>query len=95
MVDDALHKDGVGVDVAGNRGHEFRNEVIDGRGGEADAIALGIGAEARLQAGHIEIRDADVEDGRDDLRVVEGVAAVIVALPDNLVDTMPECDAEY
>ena len=84
-----MHQDNVGVDVAGDRGHELGNEVVDGRGGDVDAITLGIGAEARLQAWHIEIRDGDVEDGSDDLGVVEGVAAVVGALPDDLVDAVP------
>jgi len=90
MIDDALDEDDVHMNVAGDAGHELGDEVVDGRGGQVDAVALGVGREMGFLAGHIEVRDGDVEDGSDDLGVVDGVSAVVGLLPEGLVDAMED-----
>ena len=71
LVDDALHKDDVDVDMAGNIGQKFGDRVADGHGGQADGHARAGGFDVGLEAGHIEVGDFGVYGKADEVGVVE------------------------
>ena len=88
LVDDTLNEHNVGVNVGCDRGHELRDEVVDGRRGQIDPVALGIGREMGLLAGHVEVGEGHVNHGTEDLGVVERAPAVVGPLPEDMVDAM-------
>ena len=90
MVDDALDDDDLDVDVAGHVGQKLGYKVIDRRGGQADGVALGAGADAGLLAGDIETADGVVDGEAAEIGVVDHAAAVVALRPDNLREAMKD-----
>lgn len=84
------------MEVASDAGQELCNEIINRCGGQTNGIALGIGGEMCLLAGHIEIGDRDVGNWAEQRGVVERPSAVVGPLPYDLADAVqnPARDAE-
>ena len=84
LVDDALDKDVFDMDAPGNVREELGNDVVDGGGGDADAITLSAGRKIGLLAGDVEIRDLDVNGIADEVGVVGHAASIVANGPDDL-----------
>ena len=72
------------MDVAGYVRQELGDKIIDRRGGEANGVALGAGAEPGLLAGDVEIADGVVDGEAGKIGVVDHAAAVVALRPGNL-----------
>ena len=90
VIDHALDDHHADMDVAGDIGQEFRNEVVDRGKTETRSVSRSAGPEVGFSARDVEVADFVADGKTEHVGIVDHAFAIIALCPEHLNDGMSE-----